>query len=113
MPKKYMKFHISFILFSTLENSICLHLNGILYFKKEYGDEWNNRLPKLCKVTRDANRGQHVGIRLWHPRARSVIWLWTKPRLISIVLGFGRNCSVIGKLQAVTSNYGVTNNATV
>src|SRR6476620_9191717 len=64
-------------------------------------------------MIRVANRGQYVGIRLWHPRARSGIRLWTKPRLISVVLGCGRYCSVIGRLQAVTSNNGVTDNATV
>eukprot|EP00953_Heterococcus_sp_UTEX-ZZ885_P001944 1559-Heterococcus_DN1.PRE.5 len=37
----------------------------------------------------------------------------TKPRLILVELDFGRYCSVIGRLQAVTSNYGVTDNATV
>jgi hypothetical protein len=63
--------------------------------------------------SRVANRGQYVGIRLWHPRARSLIRLWTKPRLISVVVGFGLYCSCIGRLQAVPFNYSVTDNATV
>jgi hypothetical protein len=36
---------------------------------------------------RVVNRGQYVGIRLLHLRARSVIRLWTKPRQVSVMLG--------------------------
>eukprot|EP00953_Heterococcus_sp_UTEX-ZZ885_P009622 5661-Heterococcus_DN1.PRE.3 len=37
--------------------------------------------------SRVVNRGQYVGIRLLHLRARSVIRLWTKPRQVSVMLG--------------------------